>query len=186
VGGAVTHQHVKLLSGVVPGYPASTFLQEPSAFKRAREFLYSQANFAGRPFGSGPFARTTLDLSGKPSAQRSSGPARLTRESIHRTRCWITDSPLTCRLRSKGFVELTPLVASWHKPSTALVRRTRRMWAANSRSQLVKGMSSAADCYAAFPRRGLAVSRRGLVMAEGRQTAVGHLESHTTAPSIQH
>jgi hypothetical protein len=99
VGGAVTHQHVKLLSGVVPGYPASTFLQEPSASKTARESLYSQPNFPGRPFGSGPFARTTIDLSGKPSAQKSSGPDRLTREMIHRTRCWITDMPITCRHR---------------------------------------------------------------------------------------
>jgi len=45
---------------------------------------------------------------------------------------------------------------------------------------------SVAVCYAAFPRPGLAVSRHCPVSAEGRRTADGHLESHTTAPSIRH
>ncbi len=44
--------------------------------------------------------------------------------------CRVADTPITCRVRSKGFVENTSLGASQHERPTATSRRKQGVWAA--------------------------------------------------------
>jgi hypothetical protein len=45
--------------------------------------------------------------------------------------CRITETPITCRVRLKGFVEGNSHGARQHEPPTANSRREGRMWAAD-------------------------------------------------------
>ena len=91
--------------------------------------------------------------------------------------CRITDSPLTCRLRSKGFVEDIRLRRQVAQAASVNRSRFPKSLAADSRSQLVKRMSSAADCYAAPDLRFWRYTRRT------RFTSCGESNSDATSGS---
>jgi hypothetical protein len=76
-----------------------------------------------------------------------------TRFELHGPSCRITDTPITCRVRRKGFVESNSHEARQHEPPTATSRRECGVWAANSDPIQPETLSGSGDCYAARSRK---------------------------------